>query len=812
MSELIRNARHATRRLVRTPLFTLATLLTLALGIGANTAIFSVVNGVLLRPLPFPEPDRLVGLWQKAPGVNIDDLNASIADYVAYREHSQTLADVAIWTRTSATVTGNELPERVDGLLATFRLLPMLGVQPALGRPFAERDDADGSPEVVMLGYGYWQRRFGGDPAVVGRRLTIDGATREVIGVLPRSFWFMDAAHDVVMPLRFDRAKVHLAGYNFNAVGRLKPGVTIRQIDDDVARMIALEMTLFPPPDGFSVKQLDEARLGPNVRPLVDDLVGDIGRSLWVIMATLGVVLLIACANVANLVLVRTESRTQELAVRAAIGAGPGRLAREMLVESLLLGLAAGLVGVVLAIGAVKLVLAMEAIRLPRGSTVSVDVTSLAFALALSVVVSVIFGAVPIVKRGRVQLVDALRADNRNASAGRDRSLTRNVLTMTQVALALVLLVGSGLMIRTFHAMRSVAPGFADPASLQTLRLAITGDAASDETRRRQLQHDLADRLAAIPGVTHVGLTSAIPMTGSNSQDPVFASDHTYAPNAIPPLRRFVTAAPGAFHTLGTPVVAGREYDWTDIHEKRQVAIVSDGLARELWGTAASAIGKRIRSTPNDQWSEIVGVVADVRQDGVDRPAPTTVYWPLRNQGSMAFLLRSPRAGSESLASDIRRAVSATGAGIPVTQLQTMAEIYDRSMARTAFTLTLLAISGGMALLLAVVGIYAVISYAVSQRTREIGIRLALGARHGGLQLMFVRHGLFWGALGVIVGLVVALPLSRLMSSLLVDVSPVDPLTYAIMGAGLLAAAVVASYVPARRVTRIDPVDALRSQ
>jgi hypothetical protein len=301
-------------------------------------------------------------------------------------------------------------------------------------------------------------------------------------------------------------------------------------------------------------------------------------------------------------------------------------------------------------------------------------------------------------------------------------------------------------------------------------------------------------------------------MTGSNSQDPIFASDHTYAPNAIPPLRRYVTTAPGTFRTLETPIVAGREYDWTDIQEKRQVVIVSDGLARELWGTAASAIGKRIRSTPKDQWSEIVGVVADVRQDGVDRPAPTTVYWPLRNQGSMAFLLRSPRAGSESLASDIRRAVSATGAGIPVTQLQTMAEIYDRSMARTAFTLTLLAISGGMALLLAVVGIYAVISYAVSQRTREIGIRLALGARHGGLQLMFIRQGLFWGALGVIVGLVAALPLSRLMASLLVDVSPVDPLTYAIMGTGLLAAAVVASYVPARRVTRIDPVDALRSQ
>jgi predicted permease len=583
-------------------------------------------------------------------------------------------------------------------------------------------------------------------------------------------------------------------------------------VNADVARVIALEMATFPPPQGMNIQQMQEARLGPKVRPLIDDLVGDIGSSLWVIMTTIGIVLLIACANVANLVLARTEGRTQELAVRAAIGAGPGRLAGEMLVESLLLGLASGVVSVALAVGAVKLVQSMEALRLPRGSTIAVDGTSLAFALALSIAVSLIVGAVPIVKRGRVQLVDALRADNRNASAGRDRSLTRNLLTMTQVALALVLLVGSGLMIRTFQAMRRVTPGFTEPASLQTLRLAFTGEAARDDARRLQLQHDLADRLGAIPGVEAVGLTSALPMTGSKSQDPIFASDHTYAPNAIPTLRRFITAAPGTFTAFGTPVVAGREYTWTDIHAKRQVVVVSEGLAREMWGSAQAAVGKQIRTNPNDAWSDIIGVVGDIRQDGPDRPAPATVYWPLRTASSMTFLLRSRRAGSESLASDIRHAVSAAGMGIPVTQLRTMGEIYERSLARTGFTLTLLAISGGMALLLAIVGIYAVISYMVSQRTREIGIRLALGARQGGVQLMFVRHGMFWGALGVLAGLLAAVPLSRLMASLLVDVSPVDPLTYGIMGVALLAAAGAASYFPARRVTRIDPVIALRSQ
>ena len=339
MFDLMRDVRHAARRLTRTPMFTVATLITLALGIGANTAIFSIINSALLKPLPFPEPDRLVGLWQTAPGVNIADLNASIADYVTYREESRTLADVAIWNGNAFTVTGVAEPERVDGISATFRLLPMLGVQPILGRPFAERDDEAGSPEVVMLSHGYWQRRFGSDPGVVGRRIMVDGTAREIIGVLPKGFWFMDVPHDLVLPLRFERAKVRLAGYNFQAIGRLRPGVSIEAANADVARMIGIELGKFPPPEGMSVKMMEDARLGPNVRPLIDDLVGDVGKSLWVVMATIGIVLLIACANVANLLLVRTEGRAQELAVRAALGAGRGRLAREMLAESLLLGL-----------------------------------------------------------------------------------------------------------------------------------------------------------------------------------------------------------------------------------------------------------------------------------------------------------------------------------------------------------------------------------------------------------------------------------------------------------------------------------------
>jgi predicted permease len=812
MSDLLRDVRFAARRLFATPLFTAATVLTLALGIGANTAMFTLVNGVLLKPLPFPEPDRLVGLWQTAPGVNITDLNASIADYVTYREESRTLADVAIWTGNTATVSGRGDPERVDGMVASFRLLSVLGVKPLLGRDFTEADNASNSPEVVLISYGYWQRRYGGDPSIVGQGITIDGSGREIIGVLPRGFWHMDTAHDIVFPLRFDRARVRLAGYNWRAVGRLKPDVTLAQVNADVARMIRVAFGKFPPPQGMNLQMMEDARLAANVRPLKDDLVGDFGRTLWVVMATIGIVLLIACANVANLLLVRTEGRAQELAVRSALGAGQGRIAREILVESVLLGALGGALGVAFAVAALEAVLTLSPARLPRFDLIGVDAASLAFTAVISLAAGLAFGAIPVFRHARVRLTEALRAGGRNASASRQRHLTRNALTVVQVALALVLLIGSGLMIRTFQSLRAVQPGFRDPATLQTFRLSITGDVAADEARVTAVQQDLVTRLASLPGVSSAALANGLPMTGFSSQDPVFAADRDHAPGEIPPLRRYVRVGPGAFRTLGTPIVAGRDYEWTDIQDRRDVAVISENFAREFWGSPAAAIGKRIRGNPNDAWSEIVGVVADIRHDGVDQPAPSTVYWPARGTRSIVLMIRGPRAGTEAYATEIRQAVAAAGRGLPITQLQTMTEIYDRSMSRTAFTLTLLATSGGMALLLAAVGIYAVISYTVSQRVRDIGIRLALGAAPASVKLMIVRSGLLWGGVGAAAGLVAAALLSRLMSALLFGVDPIDPLTYAAVAAALLAAAAVASYLPARRVTRINPIDALRAE
>jgi putative ABC transport system permease protein len=810
--DLIRDLKYALRRLAHAPGFTLATLVTLALGIGANTAIFSIIDSVLLKPLPFPEPDRLIGVWQTAPGVDIKDLNASIADYVTYREDSRTFADIAIWNGQSVTVTEFADPERVDGISLTFRLLPMLGVHPVIGREFTEKDDQDKSPEVVMLSYGYWQRRFGGDPKVIGRRIMADGVAREIIGVLPKNFWFMDMGHDLVMPLRFDRATVHLAGYNFQAIARLRPRVTIQQANADVARMIGVELNKFPPPKGMNKQMMEDARLGPNVRLLLDDLLGDIGRSLWVVMATIGIVLLIACANVANLLLVRVEGRAQEFAVRAALGASRARIAREMFAESLALAVMGGCLGVGFAFAVVKLVLKLSPARLPRFEQISVDGTALLFTLGISLVAGFALGVIPVLKHGGIRLAESLRTGGRNASAGRERSIARNTLTVVQVGLALVLLIGSGLMIRTFQSIRRVHPGFSKPEGLQTLRISIARTAAPKDADLLQMQHKLVNSLASIPGVSEVSILGGLPMTGFMSQDPIFASDHVYAANKIPPLRRFITAAPGAFHALGTPMRAGREFTWAEIHQGRRVVIISENFAREYWGSAQAAIRKQIRSNPNDPWSEIVGVSGDLRHDGADRKAPTSVYWPLRSQNSMPFLIRSSRAGTDSFLTEVRKTVWAVNGTLPVTEIRTMKQIYDKSMARTSFTLILLAISGGMALLLAVVGIYAVISYTVTQRTREIGIRIALGAQQGELKRMFVGKGLLFSGIGAAAGLTAAVALSRLMSALLFEISPVDPLTYTVVGVGILAAAAVASYLPARRVTRVDPVEALRAE
>jgi len=813
------------RSLARNPLFTGVAVLTLATGIGANTAIFSVIEGVLLKPLPYPRSHELVALDHAAPGVNIQRAGAAPFLYFIYREEGRAFQDVGLWSTGTVSVTGLAEPEEVRTLFVTDGILPMLGAQPKLGRLFSRTDDAPGSPETVVLTSGYWRSKFGADSSAIGRTLMLDSRPREIIGVLPDTFRFLDRNVSLVVPYQFDRSKVFLGQFSYSAIARLKPGTTIDQASADAARLIPISLARFPPFPGGNVKMFEEARLTPHVRSLKDDLVGDVQTVLWVLMGTIGMVLLIACANVANLMLVRAESRQQELAIRAALGAGSNRIARELLLESVTLGIVGGLVGLGLAFGALRLLVALAPGNLPRVADITLDIPVLAFTLLLSVIAGLLFGAIPVFKYARAQLGTALRGGGRTASASKERHRARSTLVIAQVALALVLLIGSGLMIRTFQALRDVHPGFVRPNEVQTFRLSIPGSQVKEEAAVARMYQAIMDTIAAVPGVTSVALTSTVTMSGQGWHDPIYAQDRTYSESQVPPIRMFKFVSPGYMKTMGGSIVAGRDFTWTDVYELRQVAMVSENLARELWGQPSAAIGKRVRPYPQSTWREVVGVLSDMRDDGLNQKAPAIAYWPLlmvdfmptpdnRNfvQRGVAYVIRSPRTGSSGFVNELGHAVWSVNPNLPLASVRTLQEIYDASLARTSFTLVMLGIAGGMALLLGVAGIYGVISYSVSQRTREIGIRIALGAQGHAVTRMFVAHGLTLASVGVAIGLMAAFGIMRLMSSLLFEVSPVDPLTYAMVSLTLIAATVLASYVPAVRATAVDPIEALRSE
>jgi len=823
MRTFVLHLKQVFRRLASAPLFTVITLVTLAAGVGGNTVVFSVLESVLLKPLPYPKPNELIGVWHTAPGINIDDLNMAPSHYFIYREQNKSFQDVGVYQGDSVSVTGLAEPEQVDDLIVTDGTLPLLGVTPMLGRVFTHQDDSPGSPDTVILGYGYWRKKFGGSNSVIGQSLTVDGKPNEIIGVLPQSFHFLDwQDRALYLPFKWDRNKTHLGNYSYDGIARLKPGVTIEQANADVARMLPIVMSSFPAPEGFSLKLFEDAHIGPQLRPLKNDVVGDVGSTLWVLMGSIGLVLLIACANVANLLLVRVEGRRQELAVRSALGASPYRIAGELFLESFILGLLGSVIGLGLAYAALRVLMVMAPSGIPRINEIGIDGPVLLFTFAVSILASILFASVPIFKYAGVRLSTGIREGGRANSQSREQHRARSVLVVVQVALALVLLICSGLMIRTFRALTRVNPGFSDPAQLQTFRISVPETQVKERQAVVQMYEEMLGKISAIPGVRSVAITTAVPMDGSGNNDPIFAQDRTYREGELPPLRRFKFITPGEFSTMGTPLVAGRDITWTDIYQKRPVAIVSENFAREYWNTPANAIGKRIRVATTDDWREVIGVAANLYDDGVNQKSTSAVYWPIlmdHFEGDattvrryVAFAIRSSRAGSEAFLKEIREAVWSVNPNLPLSSVHTLGYFYTRSMARTSFTLIMLAVAGGMALLLGVVGIYGVIACSVSQRVREIGIRMALGAQRQSLTGMFVRHGLFLTGIGIAFGLTAAIIVMRLMSSLLFQVNSVDPATYAAVTLGLVATAFMASYLPSRRAATVDPVEALRAE
>ena len=813
--------RYAVRSLRKSPGFSSIAVLTLALGIGATTAIFSVVYGILLKPLPFPDAERLVGVWMSS-ALRPGEIPLSASLYFTYRDDNRTFEELGLWDGASFSVTGLADPEQVEGLAVTEGTLSLLRVQPILGRRFTPQDDAAGSPETVMLTFGYWQSRFGEDPSVIGRSLAVNGRPHEVIGVLPRTFLFLNQKPMLLLPFRFDRSRLLLGQFNYQGVARLKPGVTIAEAEADTAQMLSSYPSKWPPPPGASPQVFRDAKFASKVHAFKQDAVGDVGKLLWVLMGTIAIVLLIACANVANLMLVRAEGRHQELAVRAAIGAGRMRIARGLLFESLLLAFGGAILGLGVAAASLRVLAAVAPANLPRQSEIAIDSTVLLFTIAIALLAGLLFGVVPMFKfAGRVG-DGVLAIVGRGFSSGPERQRARNALVVGQIALALVLLISSGLMIRTFQAMRRVNPGFTNAEQVRTMRIAIPEAQVPELDRVVRMQHDILEKLSQIGSVSSASFTTTVPMDGNNSNDPISVEDRPLPEGQLDTGRQYKFVSPGFFQTIGNPILVGRDFTWTDVYEKRPVALVSENVAREFWKEPSAAIGRRIRDALQGPWREIVGVVGDIRDDGVHRKPSSAVYWPMLlsqflgqptyASRNVAFAIRSQRTDDESLLKEMQQAVWSVNSNLPLADVRTLAEIYERSMAQTSFALVMLAIAGGMAILLGLVGIYSVISYAVAQRTREIGIRVALGAQQATVRRMFVRHGLVLATLGVASGLGVALGLMRTMASLLFEVSPVDPATYVAVSLGLVAAVLIATYVPARRATRVDPLIALRCE
>ncbi|HKF46831.1 MAG TPA: ABC transporter permease [Terracidiphilus sp.] len=829
LESLLADLRLALRRLAKSPGFAVTVLLTLAIGIGANTAVFSVVNSVLLKPLPYPEPEQLVAVWLHAPGAaglaNFSEgLRLSPSMYLTFAEHNRTFQSIGVWISGTANVTGIAQPEEVHATYISDGVLQTFNVSPAVGRWILPADQVPNSHRVVMLSYGYWQRRFGGDTSVVGRNIEVDSQAREIVGVMPRGFEVVNQDFDMLIPLAFDPRHQILAGFGYNGIARLKPGVTINEADADIARMLDIWMDSWTNgPDGGDPHFYRIWKISGAIRPMKQEVIGSVGSVLWAVMGTIAIVMLIACANVANLLLVRVEARRQELAVRAALGASRARIAGEVLGECVLLALIGGAAGIAIAEAGLSLLVRIGPANLPRLNEISLDARSIAFTVGLSLVSALLFGSIAALKSMRPTASLAQASASRTASTSRERQRGRHLLVVAQVAMAMALLVSAALMIRTLAALRRVDPGFADADHVQTLRIAIPRQLVSDEQAAMRMENNIVDKLAAIPGVHSVGFARAVPM---DEDDPAWNNISIEGRVERPGtalMRLFNYTSPGYFKTAGTRLVAGRDYTWDDIYGLRPVVILSENLAREEWGSAQAAIGKRVRIMPTQPWTEVVGVAQDVHQNGVGEQAPATVYWPpmvkvpwannaIDTQRNVTFVVHSDRAGTESLRSEIQQAVWQVNGNLPVASMRTLGEIYARSMARTSFTLIMLGIAAAMALALSIIGIFGVISYSVSQRTREIGVRMALGAQKRELRWIFVRSALVLTGIGIVIGLGAATAIAQLMRTLLYGVRPLDPISFAAVPLILAAAAALASYLPASRAASLNPVDALKAE
>ncbi len=800
-------------------------MLVLALGIGATTAIFTLLDTIILSPLPFHDADRLVNLSHTAPGIGVQNAGQCAAWHFTYEDEARVFEDVGMFGGSSATILGQGEPEVVSAMRVTSGVFRALRVRPVVGRIFLPEDEEPGAPNTVLLGYGYWQARFGADPNVVGQTLEANSQTFEIVGVMPATIRSLGQDPSLIFPFQFDRSTLFVGNIGFGSVARLKDGVTIEQATADGARILPLAIEKFP---GGPVAELNEqAQFAPIIQPLKATLVGSVANLLWIIMAGVGVVLLIACANVANLYLVRADGKQTEMAVRSAMGASRRRIGWEYLKESLLLGVMGGIAGLAIAYVGLEFLVAAGPANLPRMDEVSLNRDVLLFTTAVSLGAGVFFGLFPALKHGRGGLVNALKQGGRSGTAGKERNRVRNALAVSQMALALVLLVASGLMLRSVISLRNVDPGFHNPETVLTFRLFLSGNDVPQNEDVATTYETIARRLEQIPGVTSVALGTALPMAGGNNVNPLYIQGLEYTGESPASIRRHKWIGGDFLETLEIPLLLGRTLTWQDVHERAPAVLVSERLAREYWGSPEAALDKGLAIRPDPpRWYKVVGVVADVRDDGLGTNPPFMVYWPhvtlavwegnaedrVMVWRGAGFAVRSPRVGTTGFTDEVRAAVWDVNPNLPVRSIQSLDDLTSQSISRTSFTVVLLCIAAGVALLLGLIGVYGVISYGVSQRSNELGMRMALGARAEDVTRMVLRQGLVLSVVGLGVGMALALGLTRLMAGILFGISPRDPVTFALVPLVLLFVALAATYLPARRAARVDPMEALRAE
>jgi predicted permease len=803
LSNAFQELKQASRLLARRPAYAAVAVLTLALGIGANVAVFTVLNAVLLRPLPYPDPGRIVEIRHHVPGLNMPHVQSSPGLIAKYRQTARTLEDLAGYDIRQLNLTGHGTPQRVRAVAVTPELFDVLATRPAIGRQFRESDVQKTAPPVTILTHALWQSRFGGDPGVVGRTVGLDGQAAEVVGVMPRGFSFPDADTRLLVPLWLD-PNGGFGAFGIASLARLAPGITLEAARSEVDQLQQRIPEWFP-----DITEDLLARFGwsVSVGPLRDRMVADVSRTLWILFGTVGFVLLIAGANVANLFVVRAESRQRELAVRSALGASRSRIAGTFLAESLILATIGGLAGVMVAAWAVRLLVTYGPANLPRLQEVRIDATVFGFAAMLSVLAAVALGILPTLSIAGRPFATLVHDGGRGSTAGRARHRLRRLLIVAQVAMALVLLVGSGLMLRSAARLHAVNPGFRIDGLVTT---GVSLGAHTDRAQAVAFYYRVLDEMARIPGVAAAGAASNLPVGATGITGSSFAIRSRPDPQSeIPLFTMYSGVTEGYFETLGVPLFEGRAPARSDADRDRPVAWVSRTFAHQFLDDRA--VGEWIQI--HERWLEVVGIVGDVKIFGLREDVRPMVYLPLSNAAvglEVVHTVFRTSAVQASLAPALRSAVDSVDASVPLTTTRTMADIVATSMAQTSFAMTLLATAAGIALVLGVVGLYGVISYIVTLRTAEIGIRLALGAKPGGVCVMVLRQGLIVTIAGVAVGLVAALALTRLMASLLFEVSAHDPATFVAVALVLTAVSAAATYLPARRAAGIDPVRALR--